>query len=373
MSAPSHSALSPVRLGALTLANRIAVAPLSRVSTVGDGVPTERMVRYYAAYAEGGFGLILTEGSYPDTAFSKGYRNQAGIATVEQVAGWRRVTAAVHAAGGVIFCQLMHAGALSQHLADTIAPSAVRPKGQKMPEYVGEGLYPVPKAMDDAEIEHVLGGFVAAAHRAREAGFDGVELHGANGYLIDQFLTPHTNQRTDQWGGDAAARARFGAEAVRRVRAAMPADLVVGVRLSQGKVNDHAWHWPGGRQDGEAFFAAMAAAGADYLHVASEGRDYFEAADLGGVTITKLARQVAGLPVIANGGMHKPEQTARIIEDGHGDLVSLGRGAIANPDWPKRLAAGAAFRPFDHGMTDPEATIMNTDRWLEAHPDALAA
>lgn len=365
MSAPFiHPALGPVRLGQLALANRVAVAPLSRVSTKGDGVPTSRMIDYYADYAKGGFGLIITEGTYPDSLYSHGYANQAGIANEAQVQGWVKVAAAVHAAGGKIINQLMHAGALSQHLKETIAPSAIRPKGRKMTEYVGEGFYSVPRAMTEADIEQVIEGFVTAAHRAHVAGFDGVEIHGANGYIIDQFLTPYTNLRTDRWGGDAKARARFGAEIVRQVRQAMPKDFVVGIRLSQGKVNDHHYHWEGGRKDGEAFFPAMVEAGADYIHVASEGRNYFDAADLGGITITKLARDLTGLPIIANGGMHDPDQARRILEEGHGDIVSLGRGAIANQDWPKRLHAGDDFIPFDAGMISPEATIENTDRWL---------
>lgn len=366
MNAPAHPALAPARLGPLALKNRLVVAPLTRVSTRGDGAPTDEIIRYYEAYAQGGFGLIISEGTYTDDRFSQGYENQVGMVTPAHVAGWRRVTEAVHAAGGKMLCQLMHAGALSQHLTETIAPSAVRPKGEKMPAYVGQGQYPVPKAMDEADIEQTIAGFVAAAGRARDAGFDGVEIHGANGYLIDQFITTYTNQRADRWGGDAAARAGFAGEIVRRVRSDAPPEFVVGLRLSQGKVNDHHWRWPGGREDGAAIFHAVSNASPDYLHIASEGRNFSETADLGGVTISRLAREISGRPVIANGALDAPDIARRALDEGDADFIALGRAAIANPDWPNRLRDGALFRPWRAEMIEPEATLANTARFLRA-------
>jgi len=207
-----HPALRPIGLGAVELANRFAVAPMTRVSATPDGVPTSEMADYYAAFAEGGFGLVITEGIYPDSSYSQGYLNQPGLSTPSQVEGWREITGRVHAAGRRIVAQLMHAGAISQgnpHSAELVGPSAVQPKGEMMPEYGGQGSWPMPRALTAGEIEEVIAGFAAAAVRAYDAGFDGVEIHGANGYLLDQFLTVYTNQRTDTYGGPVANRIRL--------------------------------------------------------------------------------------------------------------------------------------------------------------------
>jgi 2,4-dienoyl-CoA reductase-like NADH-dependent reductase (Old Yellow Enzyme family) len=362
-----HPALRPGRIGALQLANRLAVAPMTRVSAAPDGTPTPEMAEYYGAFAQGGFGLVITEGTYTDTAYSQGYLNQPGLVSERHVAAWREVTAQVHGAGTPIVAQLMHAGALSQgnpYRSQTAGPSAVTPLGEKMPEYGGHGPWPAPNEMSETDIKEAVGGFAAAAANARAAGFDGVEVHAANGYLLDQFLTDYTNRREDAYGGPAANRVRLTAEVVAAIRAEVGPDWCVGVRLSQTKVNDFRYRWPGGARDAETIFTALADAGATYLHIASEGRDWIETARLdGGVTITGLARRVSGLPVIANGGMHRPEQAARVLEDGHADVLSLARGALANPDLPRRLAEGRALEEFDHAMLHPMATLDNARRW----------
>jgi 2,4-dienoyl-CoA reductase-like NADH-dependent reductase (Old Yellow Enzyme family) len=139
------------------------------------------------------------------------------------------------------------------------------------------------------------------------------------------------------------------------------------VRLSQTKVNDFTYRWPGGRHDAEVIYRALADAGADYLHIASEGRDFFETALLdGGVTTTGLARSTTGLPVIANGGMHDPDRAEQVLADGHADLLAVARGALANPDLPRRLAAGAPLEPFDRTMLAPSVTLDNARRWRQA-------
>ncbi|WP_083661444.1 oxidoreductase [Actinophytocola xanthii] len=363
-----HPALTPYSLNAHELTNRFAVAPMTRVSASPGGVPTLEMADYYAEFAEGGFPLVITEGVYPDDEHSQGYVNQPGLVDAEHVAGWREVTRRVHGAGGRVIAQLMHAGALSQGSAHTdvrIAPSAVRPRGEMMPEYGGRGPWPVPRAMTEDDIERVRAAFVAAGRNAVAAGFDGVEVHAANGYLLDQFLTDYTNQREDRYGGSVAARVRLPAEVVADLRAALP-DHLVGIRLSQTKVNDFTHRWAGGAADAEVIFTALAAAGADYLHVASEGRDWLETARLGGGdTITALAKRVTGLPVIANGAMHHLPQAAEVIERGHADLLAVARGALANPDLPRRVAKDVPLAPFAPGMLEPMATIANTRLWRE--------
>lgn len=361
-----HPVLSPARIGDLRLRNRAAVAPMSRVSTAGDGVPTAAMAEYYARFAAGGFGLVITEGTYTDERFSQAYPDQPGIVTADQVAGWRRVTDAVHAAGGSIALQLMHAGALVQgnrHSGRTIAPSVVRPKGAKMPAYGGEGPFALPDAASRADIRDAVEGFARAAGQARAAGFDAVEVHGANGYLIDQFLTGYTNLRDDEYGGDPADRVRFAVEVVEAVRAAVGAGFPVGLRLSQTKVNDFGYRWSGAAE-AETIFRAVAAAGVDFLHLASEGRDWYDTATLDtGQTITRLARNITGLPVLANGGMHAPELARTVLDEGHADVVTLGRGALANADWPRVIAAGEHPVEFDRALLTPNVTLASQESW----------
>lgn len=367
----THIALTPFLLGRINLKNRVVVAPMSRVSTSGDGVPTENMQRYYTTFAQGNFGMIISEGTYTDQAYSQAYTNQPGIVTTEQQHAWYTIVGAVHKAGSVMFLQLMHAGALSQgnrYRHQRLAPSAIQPKGQMMPEYGGSGPFPLPEAMTKRDIQEAITGFAQSALRAREAGFDGIEVHGANGYLIDQFLTNYTNVRTDDYGGSIEKRVRFAVEVLEAIRAVVGRDYPVGMRLSQTKVNDFIYRWPGGEKDAEIIFSALAAAGVSYIHIASEGRNWVETAMIGDkTTITQLARTIARVPVIANGGMHNSQQAASVLKEGHADLISLGSGALANPDWPDRLAEGRTIETFDHAMLQPVATIENALSWRAAH------
>ncbi|WP_394833464.1 NADH:flavin oxidoreductase [Pendulispora rubella] len=372
LSSNTHLALAPFssELAGLSLRNRAAVAPMSRVSTAGDGVPTDAMRRYYADFAKGGFGLILTEGTYVDLAHSQAYERQPGLATDAQVSAWRPIVADVHAAGAKIFAQLMHAGALVQgnrHRPQSVAPSAIAPKGAKMPEYGGQGPYATPRAMVDDDFRDITEDFVRAALRARDAGFDGVEVHAANGYLFDQFLTTYTNTRTDAYGGSVENRIRFTVDVVRAITKAVGPSFVVGVRLSEAKVNDKSYTWPGGAEEARTIFAAIRDAGASYLHIAAEGRDFaFSARLRDGLTLTQLARQATGLPVIANGSLHDGARAARALEDGHADILALGRAAIANPDWPSRLAQGRPFETFDPAILHPAASLENAASWRAA-------
>lgn len=331
----THDVWNPATIAGIPVRNRAVLAPMSMVRATGDGVPTADMASHYRTFADGGFGLLISEGIYTDDPWSQAYARQPGLTTPEQVAGWRRVTDRTREAGVPMVAQLMHAGALSQLLADTVAPSAVRPRGTKMPDYGGEGAFPMPRTISSTEMTTVLAGFQRSARWAVEAGFDAVELHAANGYLLDQFITGYTNHRVDGYGGSMDRRVRFVAEVLHAVQAEV--SVPVGVRLSQGKVNDHAYRWPDGVRDAEAVLVGLAVA--DFLHIASEGRDWRDGAMIGNTSIPAMARRVTGRPVIANGGMHDPEQASVALRDGHADLVSLARGALADPCWPRRLAS----------------------------------
>jgi 2,4-dienoyl-CoA reductase-like NADH-dependent reductase (Old Yellow Enzyme family) len=258
------------------------------------------------------------------------------------------VVEAVKRHDGRILLQLMHAGALSQHLSNTRAPSRITPMRSMLNGYSRkQGQYPTPHAMNLSEIDQVKAGYLAAATAAEEAGFDGVEIHAANGYLLDQFITEYTNIREDSYGGSVENRIRLCGDIIRDIRHQQGDDFLISVRLSQGKVNDFNYLWGGGCDDGNVIFRAVDDAGASCIHFASEGKGF----DHGCLTreresLPRLARESTGLPVIANGGLHVPEEAARILRDGHADLIALGTGALANPDWPLRLAKGQDMHTF---------------------------
>ncbi len=339
---------SGLELGGIRLGNRLAVAPMTRASANGDGTATARMAAYYASFARGGFGLIFSEGVYPDEAHGQGYVNQPRIANRDQVEAWRAVTGAVHAEGVPIFAQLMHAGALSQYNRfrdNNVAPSRVQPRGEQMEAYGGSGRYAVPVELSREGIWEIVEEFAAAAVRARDAGFDGIEIHGANGYLIDQFLTDYTNGRTDEYGGPVENRVRFGVEVIQAVREAVGEGYPVGIRISQGKVNDYEHKWAGDEAEAAVVFRSYGEAGVDYIHVTE-----FEATKPAfgeGPTFAALARKYGGVQVIANGTLENPDVAEELLKAGEADVIALGKGALSNMDWPNRVSEGLRLRPFD--------------------------
>jgi len=354
---------SPSRIAHLDLSNRFAVAPMTRVSASEHGHATEQMARYYQRFAEGGFSLVITEGIYTDQAYSQGYLFQPGLSSTEQAQSWRPVVDAVHAAGGKIFAQLMHAGALAQgnrFRCDPAGPSSVQPRGKQMAVYRGRGAYAVPLEMTQADIAEAIAGFAQAAQRAVEAGFDGIEIHGANGYLLDQFLTDYTNRRSDEWGGTIENRIRLHTQVVDTVRAAIGAQLPVGVRISQAKVNDYLHKWAGGESDARTVFGALAAAGAGFIHV-TEFEAWKPAFGNDGPSLARLARQFApGVPLIANGSLHESGRAAQLLDAG-ADIIALGRGALSNPSLPVLLTKGAALAPFDPALLAPLGNIKEVE------------
>jgi 2,4-dienoyl-CoA reductase-like NADH-dependent reductase (Old Yellow Enzyme family) len=363
MNHPTPSILTPFDIKNLTLRNRLAVAPMTRVSATQTGVATDAMVRYYERFAKGGFGMVITEGIYTDQRFSQGYPFQPGMTDAEQAQAWRTVTDRIHVQEAAVFAQLMHAGALSQgnrFTQHTAAPSAVRPKGEQMRFYFGEGQYPVPVAMTDEDIADAIAGFAQAAKRAMlDAGFDGVEIHGANGYLLDQFLTDFSNQRNDRWGGSTQQRVGLILEVIKAVREAV-GSVPVGVRISQGKVNDFGHKWANGEHDAEIIFGSLKDAGVDYIHV-TEFEAWKPAFASTTQSLAALARRHApGVVLLANGGLHEEEHANAVLNDGV-DILAIGKAALANPDYPNRLAEGRALSGFDASILGPIANIKESE------------
>ena len=355
----------PFQLASMTLKNRTLVAPMTRVSATQDGSVSDLMFPYYRAFAEGGFGAVITEGVYTDKAFSQGYQYQPGITDPEQAAGWARLIRDIQTAGAKVILQLMHAGALSQYnrfAGDTRAPSPVPPKGTQMAFYRGEGPYPTPLELTPSEIDNAVKGFADAARRAQDAGADGVEIHGANGYLLDQFLTDYTNRRTDGFGGNTLGRVRMTCDVIRSVRDATGPGFTVGVRISQAKVNDFEHKWAGGEDDARVIFPQLAKAGASYIHTTEFNAD--QPAFQTGPSLARLARLLSGLPVIANGGLGDPERAARVLAQDDADLIAVGKPALAAPDWPNKVRNRQRPDTFSFDMFSPLADLPSANAYF---------
>lgn len=329
----------------LQLKNRVVLAPLTRSRATQDHVPTPIMTTYYEQRTEAG--LLITEGTSPSKN-GVGYPRIPGIYNEEQIQAWKEVTDAVHAKGSKIFIQFMHTGRVSHPGnmstdAKILAPSAIAPENTKM--YVdgeGELTIPIPSEMTTAEIESTINEFVAAAQNAMKAGFDGVEIHGANGYLLEQFINTGSNKRTDHYGGSVENRCRIILEVAKKTIAAIGAEKV-GIRLSpNGAMNDVG---PFEGQEETFFYLAneLNKLNLQYVHLVNHGpmgapalpdsiREYFRTNFKGNL--------------ILSGGYDKDSAEAA-LNDNKGDLVAFGRPFISNPDLVTRWEKGAELADSD--------------------------
>ncbi|MBV8238976.1 MAG: alkene reductase [Sphingomonas sp.] len=328
----------PVALGAISLANRIVMAPMTR-SRAGEGdVPNALMTEYYRQRASAG--LIVTEGTQP-SATGKGYCRTPGLHNAAQAAGWRAVTDAVHDAGGRIVVQLMHCGRVGSRLnkhpdAETVAPSAVQARGKIFADGAGQVEMDAPRALETQEIAGIVEEYAQSARLALAAGFDGVELHCASGYLPMQFLSTGTNRRTDRYGGSVANRIRFTIEVLEALSGAIGADRV-GFRICPGNpFNDI--HDDDPAETYAALLQAAAPLGLAYLHL-----------------IRLNLPQVDGVAVAAANWRGKLilnesidfTEAQQIVGDGRADAISFGRAYIGNPDLVRRFREGAPLAPFE--------------------------
>jgi N-ethylmaleimide reductase len=318
------------RLGNLELSNRVVMAPMTRSRAIGN-IPNALMAEYYAQRS--GAGLIITEGTSPSPN-GLGYARIPGIYSAEQMAAWKQVTSAVHEKGGKIFVQLMHTGRITHPLnlpagGKLLAPSAVKPETTTMwVDGHGTLQIPVPQEMTGEDIEDTILEFVHAATNAIAAGFDGIEIHAANGYLIKQFLNPHTNKRTDEYGGSIENRSRLLVEIVKQTSAAIGSEKV-GVRLSPGGVYNETPLYP--ESDATYLYLAekLNQSNIAYLHIFDQSSK--------GVPLPLVAdiRQVFKGTIILAGGFDlvKAQDAARDDRT----LVAFGKPFISNPDLVDRL------------------------------------
>ena len=340
----THTAFEPYTLGRITLANHIVMAPMTRSRAPGN-VPSELMVEYYRQRASAG--LIVTEGTAPAPA-GLGYARIPGLFNAEHVAGWKRVTDAVHHEGGRIFVQLMHTGRVFHPLnlpegAEGIAPSAVAAAGQMWTDQQQMQPQPTPRALRTEELSVVRDEFVNSARLAIDAGFDGVELHGANGYLLEQFLHPRANQRTDGYGGSVQNRARFVLEVVRGVAEAIGADRTA-IRLSPWGVNGDMPHYDEIDETYAYLAEKLQEIGVVYVHLVNHAS--MGAPAVPAQTVDVIRRKFTNTLVLS-GGLHTVAALDAALDAGHADLVAIGRPFIANPDLVHRLKIGAPLAALD--------------------------
>jgi N-ethylmaleimide reductase len=335
---------SPTKLGPLALKNRLVMSPLTRNRATGN-VPNDLMVEYYRQRAQSA-GLIITEGT-STSPNGLGYPRIPGIFSAAQVAGWKKVTDAVHAAGTKIFIQFMHTGRIGHQNnlpagATVVGPSAVAAAGEMYTDAEGPKPHPTPKAMTDADLKSTLAEFVQAAKNAVAAGFDGVELHGANGYLLEQFIRPNSNKRTDAYGGSIENRARFVIEVVNAVIAAIGKDKV-GIRLSPFGVFNDMPLYPELEADYAYLARALNATGLLYIHLVDHSSMGAPAVPQ---SIKDVFRKEFKGALILSGG-YDLARAESDLEAGRADLITVGRPILANPDLVERWKSGAALNAPD--------------------------
>jgi len=338
-----HALYAPLQMGAVEISNRIILAPLTRNRATPDGVPGPWAKEYYTQRASGG--LLITEATQI-TPMGKGYLNTPGIHSAEQIAAWREITDSVHAAGGKIALQLWHVGRISHSSllpdgAQPVAPSALQAKSQVFNE-TGFVDTDMPRALETSEIPDVINHYVQAARNARDAGFDLVEIHAANGYLIDQFLRDGSNQRTDDYGGSVENRVRLLRDVTSAVSRAIGSDRI-GVRLSPaGTFNDMV------DSDPKTTFVAAAnalnALDLAYLHVVEDFATQNPLPDT--AEILEAVRQTWGGTFIANGG-YDGAKADQAVTTGHADAIAFGVPYLANPDLPERIKRDAPLNTPD--------------------------
>ena len=356
---------SPFRCGNLSLTNRVVMAPMTRYRSPGN-VPNKEVIEYYRKRAAGGAGLIITEGTCIGHKAASGYPNVPFIAGEASLAGWRKVVAAVHAEGGKIAPQLWHVGGIRK--------PGVEPGGD-LPGYSPSGMaFPgkvTGHAMTREDIKETVAAYVQAAVDAERIGFDAVEIHGAHGYLIDQFFWEGTNQRDDEYGGSMANRTRFAGEIVAAIRAAVSPGFPLIFRFSQWKQQNYEARLATTPDQLKAFLATLTAAGVDIYHCST--RRFWEPEFAGSdLTLAGWTKKLSGKPTIAVGSVglnadFLPAVGEIAFKDGEidnldnllarlnekeFDLVAVGRAMIANPDWAYRVKNATELKPFNKGMLE---------------------
>jgi len=354
----TNKLFSSYKLGKIELNNRIAMSPMTRSRAINN-IPNELIAEYYAQRSDAG--LIITEGTSPSPN-GLGYSRIPGIFNKQQIDGWKKVTDAVHSKGGHIFVQLMHTGRIShQHNlpagAKVLAPSAVKATGQMWTDIAGMQDLPTPEEMTADELQTAKKEYVQAAKNAIEAGFDGIELHGANGYLLEQFLSPYSNVRTDNYGGNVENRVRFVLEVAKEASNAIGKEKV-GIRLSPYGVASDMPHYAEIDETYSYIAKELGKIGIAYIHVVDHSA--MGAPHVPASIKNTIREQFAGTIILAGG--YDKQKAENDLQNGKADLIGFGKPFINNPDLVNRLLhnfplsenldTATFYSPGENGYTD---------------------
>jgi 2,4-dienoyl-CoA reductase-like NADH-dependent reductase (Old Yellow Enzyme family) len=345
---------SPFRLNGFNLKNRIGVAPMTRMSSPGDSIPRRDVLDFLVRRAQNGAAIVYTEAFVTDYESAQGYLKQARLTTQRQIDAWKPVVQAIQSEGAVAIMQMFHCGRMAWPEVNparrVIAPSAITPN-QDNP--MTGAPYPVPDAMTQFDIDHVINGFVETAKGAVEAGFDGIEIHGAHGYLINSFLSAYSNQRTDAYGGSVENRHRFAHEVIEAVREVVPRERLLIFRISNWGVADMEVSLFESKAEWQQMIRLLSAEPIDAISVSTYG--YSEKAFGTDRNMAQLTREVTDLPILICGKIYDRASADDALRDA--DMVLSAKSMLLNPDWVQDIRAGKELRRYE----SKEAGVAYTD------------
>jgi 2,4-dienoyl-CoA reductase-like NADH-dependent reductase (Old Yellow Enzyme family) len=345
---------TPFELKGFTLRNRLGVAPMTRMSSRQDSIPRPDVLEFLVRRARNGAALVYTEAIVTDYESAQGYPGQARLVTKRQIEAWRQVTAAIREAGAVSIMQMFHCGRIAwpeiNPAGRTMAPSPLTPRDHN--PFTGQP-YPVPDEMSQFDIDHVILGFVETARGAVAAGFDGVEIHGAHGYLISEFLSAYTNQRTDGYGDSVGSRYRFLQEIIQAVAPVVPKERLLTVRLSDWGVVDLDVSLFGTKEEYQEIIRRLSHEPIDAISVSAY--DFRQKAFGTGETVARLTRAATHLPIMICGKIYDRASVAEALDDA--DIVLSAKSMLLNPDWVEDIRQGKALRLY----ASEEADIAYTE------------
>lgn len=348
---------SPYELKGYRLRNRLGVAPMTRMSSPGDSIPRRDVLEFLVRRARNGASLVYTEAIVTDYESAQGYPGQARLVTQRQIDAWRPVVEAIRDAGAVSIMQMFHCGRISwpeiNPAGRTIAPSPLIPRDIN---HLTGKPFPVPDEMSQFDIDHVILGFVETARGAMAAGFDGVEIHGAHGYLINEFLSAYSNQRTDGYGGSVAKRYRFLHEIVQAVSPVIPENRLLTVRLSDWGVVDREVSLFGAKEEYQEIIRRLSAEPLDAISVSTY--DFKEKAFGTDQNMAQITREATHLPIMICGRIYDRSTAEEALQDA--DIALSAKSMLLNPNWVEEVRLGRPLRPY----RSEEADIAYTDTHL---------
>ncbi len=348
---------SPFNLKNFTLKNRLGVAPMTRMSAGANSIPRQDVLDFLVRRAQKGAALVYTEAIVTDYESAQGYPGQARLLTQPQIEAWSEVVKAIQAEGSLAIMQMFHCGRMAWPAVNpahrSIAPSPVSPK-QDNP--LTQEPYPVPEEMSQFDIDHAINGFVETAKGAVAAGFDGIEIHGAHGYLINQFLSSYSNTRSDGYGGSPEKRYRFAHEVIQAVHKVMPADKLLVFRISNWAIADMEVSLFADQAEYQQIIALLNKEPLDAISVSTY--DFAESAFGTGKTMAELSREASDLPMMICGKICDRASAEEALK--HADIVLSGKSTLLNPNWLEEVKKGTKLEPY----TSDQAAVAYTEEPL---------